>query len=146
MSIRTTARTASRARSRLLYRAGDGASGRVVKRCRIMQVEGRALMYRYQVVECRSALDHFKNFARIMQAPDGCVQLGSLRPGPLEIAEPHFDASVLMTGRDTDLQFSQVIGELTQHGRPFLAGRRRVHQSADAQSQERVRDGAAPDH
>ena len=80
----------------------------------------------YQVGECRSALNHFKNFARIMQAPDGCMQLGGLRPGPLQIAEPHFDASVFMKDRDTDLQFSQVIGELTQHGRPFLAGRRPV--------------------
>src|SRR5471032_98691 len=115
MSIRTTARTAPRARNRLLYRAGDSAAGQAARRCRDERAEGRALAFRLQVVECRSALDHFKNFARIMQATDGCMEFGSFRPSPLEIAEPHFDAAVLMTGRDTDLQLCQVIGELTQH-------------------------------
>ena len=107
MSMRTTTQTAPRARNRLLYRAGDGAAGQAARRCRVGQAERRALAFRHHVVECRSALDYFENFVRIMQAPDGRVQLGSLRPGPLEIAEPHFDAAVLMTGRDTDLQLSR---------------------------------------
>src|SRR5476651_1909656 len=50
VSIRTKARTASRARNPLLYRAGDGAAGPAIRHCRIEQAEGRALMCRYQVV------------------------------------------------------------------------------------------------
>lgn len=49
-------------------------------------------------------LNHALDFQRVLQPANGVVQLGGLGPRPLQIAQPQFDAAMLVLGRDARME------------------------------------------